>query len=248
MRALPLYALGGGVAIDPALLTLTGWWRGSYTGAPWECTASAGNSASHALASSGSDPSVGTAVNGFTPADFDGAFNYMLGAASGGGALTFDNFITAGAGTIVALVKPAAAAADAGAGNRISNPGILAQEGGATTFGLGYSDAGLTVAFYDTSLTYQELAIASPVGSWAVAQLTWDGALLRMRVNGGAWSSIACANMSDPAINFNAGKNFDVGLFQGQMVEIMTAQSAMSTSTLDGIRGYLRSRYALSSL
>src|SRR6267142_3229718 len=69
-------------AFTPADLSLSAWFRASYTSPPpWVGRASAGTSAAKNLttaASSVTDPSAGTAVNGLTPAHFDGTDVLLL--------------------------------------------------------------------------------------------------------------------------------------------------------------------------
>ncbi len=60
-------------AVDaPSLLPLTAWWR-NYSASPWVGTASLGTSGSNSASEATNPPTAGTALNGFTPAHFNGS-------------------------------------------------------------------------------------------------------------------------------------------------------------------------------
>lgn len=225
-------------AFDPATLALTGWWRASFTASPWTPTASAGSSGANGnLAEATNPPTSGTAQNGFNPAAFDG-INQVLTSAN-----NFSTFVTGGAGSIWVLFYATAAAADAGAGLRIGNPGLVFQDTGGTTFGIGYSDAGVTVAYYDGA--YEELVIAASLNNYHLAQVKWDSTNLKMRVDSGARSSIAAAAMTLSANPIVVGKNYTTGYQACRVLEVGTINSALSDADEDNIKSYVNSRYGL---
>lgn len=223
---------------DPATLTLTGWWRASYAGAPWSGEASVGSSGGRTIVA-GDAPTAGTTQNGLAPADFDGATQHLVSAAD------FDTFIAYAAGTIVVLFRADTAAADAGAGSRVANPGLVTQESGGAGFGLCYSSSGVTAALYEGS--YTERAVAAGTGAYHMAFCRWDSTNLELGVDAGAMSSTACGPI-DPASTgaLNIGTEYAVtAFFDGRILEIMTAQSALNDAARANIRSYFNSRYAL---
>lgn len=229
--------LGSGV-YNPAVLSLSGWWRGSYSGSPWAGVASAGASGSRNLTEATTPPATGGAQNGHTPADFDGVDDLLSGAA-------FDAFITAGAGSIWCLARADAAAADGGVGSRINNPGLVFQDTGSSVFGLGFSDAGVTVAAYDGA--YAEIVNATATGAYFLAQVKWDSTNLKMRVNSEAWDSVACGALSGLTSDILVvGKGFGAAQFDGRILEVGIASAALSDGTFDSVKSYVNARYALS--
>lgn len=230
-------------AIDPAALSLTGWWRASYAGSPWAGTASAGGSGSRNLTEATNPP--GTAVvGGFTAADADGT-NDVLNYTG-----TLDDLINANAASMWVLFNADTAQADAGAGNRINNTAFLA-EGSAGFFSFGFTAGGVHVSWHNAG-AYSELIIACATAGWHLAQFKYDagqaGAQLRLRVDGGAWST-ASAGVLDGGLT-NAVKllqrYFLGNFFDGKILDIGTADSALSDASFDGIRGYCNTRYAVS--
>ena len=204
--------------------------RGSYAGAPWSGTSSL---------SAGNAPAVGTALNGFAPASFNGTSNNLVNATG------FTSFAGASAGTVLLLLNATSAAADHGVGDRIDNTGLVEQNGGSTTFGLGYSTSGVTVALYDTSASYKELAVAASTGAWHLAFCRWDGTNLQLGVDGGAMSSVASAAFNAASAggvvvgaNYNGG-----GFFAGLIEEVAMFTSTVSDANRAKIRSYFNTRY-----
>jgi hypothetical protein len=235
---------GGQTILDPSTLNLTGWLRGSYSGSPWGGTASAGVSGDgvHDLVTDVNAPTAGAAVNGFTPASFAAASSQAFV-----GDQNWDQYLTAGAGSIAILFKAASANVDAGAGSRINNPGLLVQDTGSTTFGLNYSDAGVTFEIFDASVTWRELTAAASTGAWHLAQAKWNGTNMFLRVDGGAWGSLSCTGPTTTALVMPVGRTFDGATFyNGDMLEVITSTQVLSDATFDGLRDYVNSRYGVS--
>ena len=227
---------------NPALLGLTGWWRASYAGSPWTPTASAGTSASNGnLTEATNPPGVGTAQNGFTPASFDGVDDQIASAN------LLSTFVNAGTGSAVVLFLATAATAAAPAGSPYVDPGLVIQFDGGTTWGINYSTAGVRVGFYDGA--WQDLSVAASTGAYHLAQVKWDGTTLKLRVDSGAWSSLAAGNCAPGAVGgfLALGLNYaSTEFFQGVILETMLANTTFDDATFDNLKSYVNAQYGLS--
>lgn len=235
-RAAKKKSSGAAAAFDPANLSLTGWWRASYGGSPWSPTASAGSSGSNGnLAEATNPPAVGTAQNGLTPADFDGTNDVLTNATA------FSTLFTASAGSIIVLFLADVAVA---AGLVYDDPGLFV-DGSNGFLSANYSDSGFR-AYVDDGAT-KSVSVAASTGAYHVGQMKWNGTNLSARVDSGSWSSTACGNASNLAGTVKVGPNYaGVQFFNGRILELMCAASALADATFTDIVGYINSRYALS--
>lgn len=228
-------------SFNPATLSLTGWWRASYGGSPWTPTASAGSSGSNGNLTKTADPAepaVGSAVNGFTPADFDGSNDALAGTAAD------TALFTGAAGSIVVLFYADAATADSG--NWYGNPQLLGHNGTSGRVGVGFSDAGVVAGYYDGS-SHLYLAAAASTGAWHLGQVKWDSSNLKVRVDSGAWQTLGAGAASLVGDTLRVGPDFLTSQhFNGKILEIMTAASALSDDNFNNIKSYVNTRYALS--
>ena len=224
---------------SPAELSLTGWWRGSYAGAPWAATASAGVSATTGSLVAGVAPSTGTAQNGRTPATMNGTTQYLTNATQ------LSTLFTAGAGSIVCLYKASVAKAAQGAGSEYLDPycfGDLGNGGLALT----YSSAGFKAVFYDGA--YKVATAAQATGAYALATMRWDSANLGLTVNSAAEVTTAAGAFAAAMANSVAmGSSYtNVGLLQGDMLEVLCINSKLSNAQIADIKSYANTRNALS--
>lgn len=224
--------------LDPATLALSGWFRGSYSGStPWSGTASAGTSGSRSF-NSGTSP-AGAAVNGFTPASFDGT-NHQLFSSD-----DLSLYISSSAYRVVMLIKTPASAA-APAGNIYDDPTILAHGGG--NWGVVYNANGVSVFHYDGS--YKTATKACAVNGWHMIDITYDGAAdtLSISVDGGAPTvTSTVGDCGSLATDFYMGINHASGhRFTGQILELITATTTLAGTTAAQFKGYIDSRYAMS--
>jgi hypothetical protein len=232
-------------AIDPATLSLTGWWRaangGEYNGSPWAGTASAGSSGSNALSEATNPPAAGSAVNTHPPADFDGTNDRLVGDG------TFDTYFNAGAGSGAILFNADAITTDDGT-NVYENDCLLATNSAAYFHLYLRSSNVLGIRFVDDTVGERILSIAfAGTGAWVFVQWKWNGTTLYLRVNGGSWASTPCTNLALLTDTLRIGVNYNAGqVFDGKILEIMTADSVLSDATFNGILSYERARYALS--
>lgn len=226
---------------DPATLALTGWWRGSFSASPWVGNASAGTSATHDLTEATNPPSVGAAVAGYTPADFDGS-NDLLENAS-----TCDNFLSNTAYSGSALVYVDSIATNA-------TPAIYDNDQIVNTQGIAYwgiylrSGSGGLVGIFHYDGSYHTAEAAFTAAQWNLVQYDYDGATIRIRVNGGTWQTASAGTLHAgfAARTFQIGRNTSSTEFlDGKYLDLMTSQSKFTDDTHDDILSYCRTRYGL---
>lgn len=229
---------GGLPPFDVTTLTAEGLWRGSYSASPWVGTASAGGSGSRDLTEATNPPSAGTAVNGFTPAVFDGS-NDQLGNA------LLSDLMTASAYFWWALFySTASGGSNAIAAGPNSNPCLWVDSGGwsGCTFRNG------------TGLEYVQAWHASAPGTWlgnehAISLNAWnllcvryDGTNIRSRLNAGSASVAAAASVG--ALNgMQVGHYNGSARFTGRLMELGFIAGAESDARFDDVLSSARGRY-----
>jgi hypothetical protein len=223
-------------AFDPATLTLTGWWRGSYSGSPWTGTASAGSSGSRDLTEATNPPGTGSAVNGFTPADFDGTNDVLTNATA------ISTLLSASAWSMWALVNLDAINTN-NADVWLNDP-ILNDSG---AFWGVHLKSGGTVHAYQWDGASKSVSETVSTGGWALVQAKYNGTNLLLRVNSGSWQSAAAGNISTLTGTLRAGVTPTGGhALDGKVLELALAASALSDANFDNVKSYVNSRYALS--
>lgn len=226
-------------SFDPATLSLTGWWRGSFASSPWAGTASAGGSGARDLTEATNPPAVGTAQNGYDPADYDGT-NDLIGSAS-----ELSVFVNDTTGSCWVLFRADTAAVSAGATVRVEDPGIISQDGGGVVWAITYSTSGVCALIYD--VVYQEIVIAAATGSYHLAQMKWDGTDLFFRLNSGSWQSIACTGLLTGNTGaLVTGKNYGASHFDGRILDMGITDIVLTDTEFDNVKLYINSRYGLS--
>lgn len=228
------------VSLDPAVLSLSGWYRASFTGSPWTPTASAGTSGANGdFAEATNPPATGTAINGLTPASFDGT-NDLLSNAT-----TVGTFFSASAWSMIVLFK--AASSQAFGTDEYDNESIISSVGGAAAeIGMAFSNDGISV-WHLSGAAWPGVTVAVGTGAWHLAQAKYDGTDIKLRIDGGAWSSVTAGNMDSTAETLQFGVNWNGAMFyDGDVAEVMLAASALADSYFDSIlRGYINPRYNL---
>ncbi len=225
---------------DPTTLSLTGYWRASFGGAPWAATASSGASGTNGTLAVGDAPSVGTAVNGLTPADFVGG-NYLVTANNSG------TYVNDSAWSAWVLFYADTVDADVGPPIRYFNAQFFLEAGSAYE-GMGYSRAGVQASTQQASGgTQKDVLIACSTGAWHLAQAKHDGVDLKLRVDSGAWSSIACGPGSA-----SAGSPLRVGSglaglhnLDGKILELAISDTVLADADFDSVLSYVNTTYAL---
>lgn len=244
----PLYAfIGSAGLLDPASLAMSLLCRASFGGSPWAGTASAGSSGGRNLAEATNPPSVGAAVNTFTPADFDGTDDQLTNAT------TISTVCPDAEGSIGCLFYADAAAADPGASSYYQNPSFLVNAGDGY-LGFGFNASGVVLGSYDsTSGTFDAVSAPASTGAWHFGQARWDNSagggagLLEVRVDSGAWQSLAkLVEASLSAGGINVGTSFsNAFFFNGKMLELFAATSRFDDATFDDIKSAFNAKYGL---
>lgn len=223
---------GGAAVFDPSTLSLTGWWRASYSGAPWLGTASAGVSGdgSHDLVTIGADPSVGTSIDGVTPADLDGT-NDLL-APEG----TLDDYINENSYSGWVIFYADAAAADNPTYPYLL-PAFMAENSG--SWGVTFSSAGFGL-FQNTSGGYKYVATACATAGWHVGFFKCDGTNIYVAVDDGAWQSVSAPNgtVTPGARTSRFGTNYNqTAYFNGLVMEMAVTDGVLSDDDKANIYG-----------
>jgi len=231
-----LHAFSSRRSYNPAALSLTGWWQGSFSGSPWTGSSSAGASSGREYIEATNPPATGASLNGFTSANFDGTNDILTNAT-----LTSDDWFTPSAGSIWILFKSNNAIADDG----FNNPTLIADTG--AYFSISFSDLGTTFAIYDViSFSHKILTVSTTVSSWHLAQLKWDGVNMYVRVDNTSWTSLACGD-SGGAASLRMGVScFDVAYFNGDIMDIGFTNTTLSDADFNNIVIYVNNRYGLS--
>ena len=228
---------GGG---DAASLELSGWWRASYAGSPWVGSSSVGSSGLRNLTEATNPPSNGSAVNGLVPADFDGT-NDLL---TTGRPVT--DFVTAGAGSIAALVNiDAISTAVPLGGTMFNNDAIVNDIGGYLGLVLGGAASNEAQAYiYDGAMKGARVTVT--LATWQFLQMRWDGTRVEIRLNSGSWNTALCGSIQVPTYELRVGASAATQLFDGKMLELMFADRYLGANDFDRRKGYVNTRYALS--
>ncbi len=228
-------------SFSPSQLSLTAWWRGSYAAAPWVGTASAGVSANYNMVHdvSGTDPDVGSALNGYTPAVF-------------GGAAETDQLKTAENTTVFCKTTGSIwclfyASATPVAGINYQNGNFICDVSNAEV-NFGYTDLGVTLCVYANSAYREVRQRGTFTNGWHLAQASWDATELRLRVDGGAWQTTATGAGYVPispgamrmGVSYAATNRVN-----GKIIELGIADSVLSEATWNKLIYYVNGRYGL---
>ena len=202
-------------------------------------TTSAGLSGTRSLAV-GAAPSVGAALNGLTPADFNGTDQFFSGA------VVWSNlFATTGYSVVVLFNADTAGASDT---NAHSEPGLVS--GDTNTYSsVNYSAMGCRAGIFDAN-GWQNVNAAAPTGGYHLCEVRFTGTALQARVDSGAFQSVSVTNFTaGGAAGLGAGVRVGRGTgsryFDGRIAEIMTANAALTDGQFNQIKTYVNSRYAL---
>lgn len=219
-------------SFDPATLTLTGWWRASYGGSPWTPTASAGGSgAAGNLAQVTTPPGVGAAVNGLTPADFDGTNDFLANAGTA--------FVGAAAGTCIAVVWIDTYGAD-GAG--YDEEQIFCDNGG--FFGLSVGSAGVHGWIYPDNAGYASKAATT--GAWHIVCMRWGAGVTGLLVDSAAEATVVSGSATTGG-SLRVGSNYaNLSFFDGKILDIMFMATRISDANYANVKTYANARYGLS--
>ncbi len=225
--------------INPASLALTGYWKPNYSGTPWVGTASAGNSASHNISQVSTPATNGTAVDGATPASFEGTDDYLQDATIAGA-----NYLSASAYTVVILVKPVGGAAPNA--NAYADQKLYSHSGDIQ--GISWTTSGVR-AFHFNGVNFTPTShVACSAGAWHMVAVTYDGTTLSISVDNGTPATIARGNVgslgASALLTLSKG---DANFAQEDVLEVAVSQANLSAS-LAGIYQYFKATYPSTGL
>ena len=231
--------LNGGAGIDPATLSLTGFWQ-DFASAPWSGLASAGASLNRTLVVGATPdaPSVGPNFGVHPSAQFNGTSEYLDSA------ITADNYFSESAYTIEVVCEFSAL----GAANQIYEEPLLF--GCNTSLYIAASTSGIRVGHFNQStgaFTTGYLALP-PVGTKLCVQAKFEAGKLKIRVNGGSWEETDADDCDViDARTLRTGANYDPStkFFNGRIARIFTANTALSDTTLDGTYAHAKSNFGV---
>lgn len=228
----------GSAVFDPTTLALTGYWRAPFTASPWTPTASAGASGTNGdLTEATNAPAAGAGSGGLASADFDGTNDRLQAAAN--------NNVFYSSTALSGWCLFYADTASAPAGDEYSDGQFFADITNSETV-VGYTSSGLHLGFYASG--YKTLDVAASTGAWHLGQWKLESGALKARIDGGAWSTVACGALSflTPGA-MSIGKGYGVpAYFDGQILELACADIAISDADFDNVLSYVNATYGLS--
>lgn len=217
---------------------VTGWWRGSFFAAPWVGTASNGTSGERDLVTASHDPTVGATLNGHDAAAFDGT-QYLQNTEGA------DKFLSNKAYRVWGWIYATAASAPAGGGATPYVDRAVASESGGN-WGITCTTDGVGVYHYDGG--YKVATKSLSLGSWHFFDIVYDGTNLTVYVDGVAGTPVAAGTLATvvgATLFLGTNYNHTVG-FEGEIVEIKMANSALAGTSNAYLKTYGNARYGLS--
>lgn len=193
-----------------------------------------------------SSPSSGNFLNGHQTATFDGSFNSDNSQEGSGEHL--DQTISVSAWSFACLCNASAAAAPSGSGPRFD--AALVDDSGGTFWQINYNTNGYVLTVVDgggAKSCPAALGLAAPTGQWHLVQAYGDGVNIGARIDGAAFTTVACGAINDPLTTryFRVGDNFGGTHWPGQMAEILAGNTVWTLSQFDQLKVYINSRYGL---
>ncbi len=233
------YGLNFGFSASPVnpntLFNITGLWQNSfgYGTSPWV----GGATTYFGVVSA---PSVGAPLNGFDPANFDGATNYLSTDQ------LMSSYANDNSGSGWVLFKAETAGAISAPGNRVSDEGLLVQGGGGVTWGIAYSNNGICHFLYDGA--YQEIVVYASLNEFHLVQFKWNGTNMYVRIDRGPWLTKLAGSCS----TIQAGGYMYLGtgyaasqFFDGDVAEVGLTDIVIDDAGFENIVEYVETKYAL---
>lgn len=221
-----------------------GWsalWEASYAGSPWVAKAGSGS-----LADATNPPAVGGAVNGFTPADFDGTNDKLDGAAA-------SNYVDTGVGTsstVVALVfvdtvgvaQPTPSDGECLVGLRLSG-----------TLAIDVSTSGTRGSIFDGSLKMTTPAfVACSTGAWHLVWMRWTGGSMTHGVDVAPTPGQTPASTNGPiglSSLLRIGANYDASIAPQcadfKALAVGAIKRGLTDSEINALAAYWRTKFGL---
>ena len=227
----------------PSALQVVAYWKAGFGGTPWVPegkTQSVGNLVG---AGGGANPTAGTKVISYAPANFSAASSqYFTGPSTSA-------LFGGGVGSFFCLFYA----------NRALSPygprwydGNILTDAGHGEVAFGFTSSGFCVSLLDNTGVNQRIDVPASVGQWHLAQARWDGSNLYARIDDGPWLSTPCSsvNITSSASTIYVGRDFGSNgtnkFFDGQILELGIGKATFATTDFDDILKYCRSRYGLS--
>lgn len=226
---------------NPAVLSLSGYLRASYSSAPWLGIASAGTSGTHDFTEVANPPSVGAALNGFTPADFNGSTQLLTGAVP-------TDFVSTSVGGIAVLFRTRTTTITPAATGWQNGEAMLADS--LARLGLLHTDDGLFGAFYNGAARNMTGPLACTTNAWHLGFQWWNGGTMFLQLDGGTPISVAMGGSGGPVFaggTLRLGRNNGAGTFyDGLIAHALIQNAAWTAQNILDIRAHINSRYGLS--
>jgi hypothetical protein len=218
----------------PASLNPTAYLR-DFTGLPWNGTASGGSSGSHDF--DGSSASLGPDFGLHPSADLTpGSNNYLQDNTD-----TVDDLINASAFTLQWIISfDAFSASDSSPDNE---PALFV-DGVNGYFRVTASASGVrTCIFGGTNTGYN--GPLSTATKYCI-QTKYDGTTVKIRVNGGTWTTATSTNISNLTARPRIGTNISANKFiDGQLAQFIAWDSTLSDGNLDALYADAQANYGV---
>lgn len=229
----------GSSGFDPATLSLTGWWRTDFGGSPWAGVASAGSSSGRDLSEGTNPPSAGSAVNGRTPADFDGSNDRLANATTAG------NYWTQTAGSIICVFNADNATTDAGATSAHTMPAFVSTTNGYIQ--LTFSTSGVRMCTHNGT-SINSINSGASTGGWRYGWGVWDSTTLYAATDNSSFGTVShTVSASFSTDTIRVGTNFNASAFyDGRIAEIMFLATSLTGTERTNLTSYFNARYNLS--
>lgn len=214
-------------------------WAADYAGSPWQDLVT-----SEDLSEATNAPSVGTTVNGFDPADFDGTNDKLTSTSAA------SSFMSASAYTGWALVRVRTASAGGTDYTDIySRDGIVGSASNAQDWGVGVRSDNTVGVYHYGGGNFDGVTVGITLNSWQLVQWKYDGTNLKLRVNGGSWGSIAKGSVASLAQSVLVGESQVAGTEYADMLllDLGLDSSAWSDASLDKLRKFVNQRYGMTT-
>ncbi len=224
---------------DPAVLSLTAWWRASYTASPWVGTASAGSSGSKDATEATNPPSTGS-LNGRTTADFDATNDILTNATA------FSSLGAAAAYFYWVLFYADAITGSAAIATPYDNEALVTVNNGYWGASLSTNGSNHAQAWHwNGAVSGNPHPVAT--GAWNLLCARYDGSTVRSKLNSVAIvGSAAAANITNVAGTFRMGQNHDGSVkFNGQIADFGIMQTAGTDALFDDIKAYCNGYHGL---
>jgi hypothetical protein len=219
---------------DPAVLSLTGWWRAPFTGSPWAGESSAGSSSGRNLTEATNPPSTGSEDE----ADFDGTNDILANATA------MSTMITASAYFMWALVWIDAIDTANDESTAYSNDPIICDSGGYWGMHL-TTNGGNKVQMFHWDGAGKAAEATVSTGQWTLIMARYDGTNIRIQVNSGSVVTRAAGSVSTLTGTVQmAGRGAGFANIKVRDGGVMA--SAGSDGLFSSIKSYVNTFYGLS--